>query len=315
MKPACLLPPRKWEAWAKQIVSLPSSIVSVCKGYQSSEVWLDQIVEVLMINGGEVLARVHSGQVPSTWQVLYARSSYFVKASAVLGVLALVLIGGLIYLNQSDFVVLPGYGGGGSLPPDQFQTWRTIDYVVGGLLTVLFAGAAVQRLVELRSATKQMLVLLPEGFVKSTGKVPLAVAYTTVSVVEARSYRGPVSLRLKLMDGSKLTVRFDPRFGPVRPIAQSILVAQQQYMRAYPPKWERGAMKNCEIQLTQAMREEAKRYPNGYLYQIVGNYGPNEAVPPEAIAGCWKIDAGGNIVGNFIPNPNFKQPRQGRLGA
>ncbi len=69
-------------------------------------------------------------------------------------------------------------------------------------------------------------------------------------------------------------------------------------------------MENNNLQPTQAMREEAKRYPNGYLYQIVGNYGPNDAVPPEAIAGAWKIDASGNIVGDIIPNPNFRQPGQ-----
>ncbi len=40
-------------------------------------------------------------------------------------------------------------------------------------------------------------------------------------------------------------------------------------------------MENNKLQLTQAMREEAKRYPNGYLYQIVGNYGPNDTVPPK----------------------------------
>jgi hypothetical protein len=67
-------------------------------------------------------------------------------------------------------------------------------------------------------------------------------------------------------------------------------------------------MENNKLQPTQAMRKEAKQHPNGYLYQIVGNYGPNDAVPPEAIAGAWKIDAEGNIVGGFIPNPNFRHP-------
>ena len=42
-------------------------IVSVWKEKQSFEVWLDQVVEVLLMNGEEVLARVRAGQVPSTW--------------------------------------------------------------------------------------------------------------------------------------------------------------------------------------------------------------------------------------------------------
>jgi hypothetical protein len=55
--------------------------------------------------------------------------------------------------------------------------------------------------------------------------------------------------------------------------------------------------------------EEAKRHPNGWVYQIVGDFGPNDAVPPEAIAGAWKVDGAGHIVGRFIPNPRFKDRR------
>ena len=52
--------------------------------------------------------------------------------------------------------------------------------------------------------------------------------------------------------------------------------------------------------------EEAKRYPGGWVYRIEGDYGPNDAVPPEAIVGAWKVDDDGTIVGDFTPNPNFK---------
>jgi hypothetical protein len=52
--------------------------------------------------------------------------------------------------------------------------------------------------------------------------------------------------------------------------------------------------------------EEAKRNPNGWVYRISGTYGPNDVVPPEAIAGAWRVDEEGNIVGDFIPNPKFK---------
>jgi len=50
---------------------------------------------------------------------------------------------------------------------------------------------------------------------------------------------------------------------------------------------------------------EAKRDSNGHVYAIEGNYGPSENVPPQAIKGAWKVDGNGNIVGNFIPNPNY----------
>lgn len=51
--------------------------------------------------------------------------------------------------------------------------------------------------------------------------------------------------------------------------------------------------------------EEALKIPNGNVYRISGNYGPDDGVPPEAIAGAWKVDGAGKIVGDFIPNPNF----------
>jgi hypothetical protein len=51
---------------------------------------------------------------------------------------------------------------------------------------------------------------------------------------------------------------------------------------------------------------EAKKNPNGNVYVIEGiYYGPNDAVPPQAIKGAWKVDASGNIVGDLILNPKF----------
>jgi len=50
---------------------------------------------------------------------------------------------------------------------------------------------------------------------------------------------------------------------------------------------------------------EAKRHPNGWVYVIEGGFRPDEGVPPQAIRGAWKVDANGEIMGAFIPNPNF----------
>jgi hypothetical protein len=60
----------------------------------------------------------------------------------------------------------------------------------------------------------------------------------------------------------------------------------------------------------QAIRE-ALDHPNGWVYQIDGLYGPEDAVPPEAIVGAWKVDADGKIVGAFVPNPSYR-PRARR---
>jgi hypothetical protein len=52
--------------------------------------------------------------------------------------------------------------------------------------------------------------------------------------------------------------------------------------------------------------EQAKQNPGGWVYKIGGEFGPNDAIPPEAIMGAWKVDDDGKIVGSFIPNPNYR---------
>ncbi len=55
--------------------------------------------------------------------------------------------------------------------------------------------------------------------------------------------------------------------------------------------------------------EQAKRHQNGWVDQIEGKFGPDDAVPPQAIAGAWKVDGRGQIVGQYVPNPNFQGRR------
>jgi hypothetical protein len=63
----------------------------------------------------------------------------------------------------------------------------------------------------------------------------------------------------------------------------------------------------ASLKPTAEMVLEAKKNPNGWVYAIEGNFGRNEAVPPEAIAGAWKVDSAGNIVANsFQANPKYK---------
>jgi hypothetical protein len=52
---------------------------------------------------------------------------------------------------------------------------------------------------------------------------------------------------------------------------------------------------------------EAKRNPGGWVYEIRGAYKPDEYVPAHAVVGAWKVDDTGAIVGEFIPNPNFRE--------
>jgi hypothetical protein len=58
---------------------------------------------------------------------------------------------------------------------------------------------------------------------------------------------------------------------------------------------------------SEAMLAEARRIPNGWVYEIDGGYDPAGAVPPEAIRGAHKVDARGNLTGEFTPNPNYRR--------
>jgi len=60
--------------------------------------------------------------------------------------------------------------------------------------------------------------------------------------------------------------------------------------------------------ITPQAIQEAKQNPGGWVYQIDGDYGPDDAVPQEAIVVAWKMDDDGNIVGEFIPNLKYRQP-------
>ena len=55
------------------------------------------------------------------------------------------------------------------------------------------------------------------------------------------------------------------------------------------------------------MIAEAKKNPNGWVYQVVGTFGPNDHVPTEHIVGAYKVDKDGHLTGEFKPNPNFQK--------
>jgi hypothetical protein len=55
-----------------------------------------------------------------------------------------------------------------------------------------------------------------------------------------------------------------------------------------------------------ALIAEAKKHPNGWVYQIDVDYRPGDYVPPEAVVGGWKVNANGEIEGAFEPNSNYR---------
>jgi len=56
---------------------------------------------------------------------------------------------------------------------------------------------------------------------------------------------------------------------------------------------------------SEKARREALNHPNGYVYVLDEAYSNKKDVPPEAIAGAWKVNKNGHIEGDFIPNPAY----------
>jgi|tagenome__1003787_1003787.scaffolds.fasta_scaffold9134265_1 hypothetical protein len=75
--------------------------------------------------------------------------------------------------------------------------------------------------------------------------------------------------------------------------------------------WPFGSNKKSDehkpSQPTPEMIDEARKHPNGWVYVIEGTFGPNDAVPPTAIVGAWKVDASGNLTGEYRANTNYKK--------
>jgi len=52
-------------------------------------------------------------------------------------------------------------------------------------------------------------------------------------------------------------------------------------------------------------KKEAKNHPNGWVYRFDRPFSEEEAVPPEAIIGAWKVDSNGNLTGEWKLNKNY----------
>lgn len=62
------------------------------------------------------------------------------------------------------------------------------------------------------------------------------------------------------------------------------------------------------FQPTPEMIAEARANPNSWLYKIAGDFGPNDAVPPECIVGAYRVDENGELTGEFQANPRYQNP-------
>ncbi|MEV0330052.1 hypothetical protein AB0H63_26895 [Micromonospora echinospora] len=60
-----------------------------------------------------------------------------------------------------------------------------------------------------------------------------------------------------------------------------------------------------------ALTAEAARHPGGSVAEIDSTLisDPNGYVPAEAVRGMWKVDADGQLTGEFQPNPKYGPPK------
>jgi hypothetical protein len=57
--------------------------------------------------------------------------------------------------------------------------------------------------------------------------------------------------------------------------------------------------------LPRQLRDEARRAGGGWLDEVVGSHPSAGPVPPAAVRGSWRLDANGDLTGEFVPNPHF----------
>lgn len=65
-------------------------------------------------------------------------------------------------------------------------------------------------------------------------------------------------------------------------------------------------------EINDAMKEQARQRPGGYVYCIDPQYakdGAGGAIPTEGIIGVYPVDANGNIIPEFTANPNYVEPK------
>jgi hypothetical protein len=58
-----------------------------------------------------------------------------------------------------------------------------------------------------------------------------------------------------------------------------------------------------------AIKEAARQAGGGWLDEVVGNHTP--PVPLSAVRGAWKLNADGELTGEYVANPEFRQMRRG----
>jgi len=56
------------------------------------------------------------------------------------------------------------------------------------------------------------------------------------------------------------------------------------------------------------LKREARRFPDGWVYEIDPRWDSDGEVPLEGIIRGWKVDETGSLTGEVWNNPNYRPP-------
>jgi hypothetical protein len=59
-------------------------------------------------------------------------------------------------------------------------------------------------------------------------------------------------------------------------------------------------------EIDPAIREAARQAGGGWLDEVVGRHA--EPVPMTAVRGAWRLDAQGELTGEYVANPSYRRP-------
>jgi hypothetical protein len=183
-----------------------------------------------MLSKEQIFSYIQQGQPQSNWLILRPKTSYLIKQAIIYAILAVVvMLLGAYFLSQNSYVFTPYYSG--TLDAGAFQTWRFIDEAALAIFLLLFVFAALKNLLDLNTIQKQLLVLMPEGFLLKKRNTEQYVAYAGVTTLSARASRyGDVTLQIKAVGSDAIyKVHLDNRYGNARMLASQIVSAQRQY--------------------------------------------------------------------------------------
>jgi hypothetical protein len=62
--------------------------------------------------------------------------------------------------------------------------------------------------------------------------------------------------------------------------------------------------------VSDEIRAAARQAGGGWLDEVAGDHAP--PVPLSAVRGAWKLDANGELTGEYVANPDFSPVRRSR---